>query len=56
MKVFFFSFSFPPVGLDDLGFKTKAVRRGKQIISREVEKYSHKPVFNCSREPELGSR
>lgn len=59
IKVFFcfvvFGFFFPPVGLDELGFETKAVGRGKTDHFREIEKHSHKPVLNCSKEPELGS-
>lgn len=38
------------------GLRQKQLEGEKQIISRETEKHSHKPVLNCSKEPELGSR
>lgn len=38
------------------GLRQKQLEGEKQIISREIEKHSHKPVLNCSKEPELGSR
>lgn len=37
------------------GLRQKQLEGEKQIISREIEKHSHKPVLNCSKEPELGS-